>query len=57
MPAFVHTGVMGCTIGHVKTPKGRSLLDHSSEWVRTVFTAEDVDKDTIDNQLSSGTVH
>jgi hypothetical protein len=47
-PVFVHIGVVECTIGRVKTPRGWSILDRSSEWARTVFTAEDVDEDMID---------
>lgn len=48
-PVFVHIGVVECTVGRVKTTRGWSIVDRSSEWARTVFIAEDVDEDTSDN--------
>jgi hypothetical protein len=48
-PVFVYISVVECTIAHVKTQRGWGIVERSSEWAQTVFTAEDVGEDIIAN--------
>jgi len=47
-PIFVQIGVVECSIGWVKTFDGWSIIDHSSEWARTVFIPEDAEEQEYD---------
>jgi hypothetical protein len=42
-PTFIHVGVIECAVGRVRTPRGWSIIDRSSEWSRTVFTSDNTE--------------